>query len=59
MRKISATAARTNLLRLLDEVERGESFLITRYGKPIAWLSPYTEPNDTESLRSQDKGREH
>jgi prevent-host-death family protein len=47
-----------NLLRLLDEVKRGETFIITRYGKPIARLSP-AEPNDAENQRAQDKSRKH
>lgn len=38
MREIAASEAKTHFLRLLDEVEAGESFVITRHGKPIARL---------------------
>jgi len=37
---IQASEAKTRLLQLLDAVERGESFVITRHGRPIARLSP-------------------
>lgn len=35
-----ASEAKTHFLRILDDVERGESVLITRHGKPIACISP-------------------
>jgi prevent-host-death family protein len=40
MRSVSIQEARQNLSKLLDAVERGESVLITRRGKPIARLVP-------------------
>jgi prevent-host-death family protein len=40
MKEIQASEAKTQLLRLLGEVERGESFIITRHGAPIARLVP-------------------
>lgn len=40
MRKIDATTAAKNLGGLIEEVLGGESFTITRYGKPIAVLGP-------------------
>lgn len=40
MRTIQASEAKTHFLRLLDEVERGESVVITRRGKPVARVSP-------------------
>ena len=41
MRSIQAAEAKTHLLQgLLDEVERGETVVITRHGKPIARLVP-------------------
>jgi prevent-host-death family protein len=39
-RTIQASAAKAQLLQLLDDVERGETVLITRHGKPIARLVP-------------------
>jgi prevent-host-death family protein len=40
MREVQASEAKTHLLRLLDEVERGESLIITRHGRAIARLVP-------------------
>ena len=37
-RTIQASEAKTKLLQLLDAVERGEAFVITRHGRPIARL---------------------
>ena len=33
--------AKTNLSRLLDDVEHGGEYVIERRGKPVAMLSPY------------------
>ena len=43
MREIQASEAKTHLPQLLDEVERGETLIITRHGRPIARIVP--EPN--------------
>ena len=40
MREIQASEAKTHLPQLLDEIERGESIIITRHGRPIARLIP-------------------
>ena len=40
MREIKASEAKTHLSSLLDEVERGETLVITRRGKPIARIVP-------------------
>ena len=40
MREIQASEAKTHLPRLLDEVERGETIVITRHGRAIARLVP-------------------
>lgn len=40
MRVVQSSEAKTHLLRLLDEVEAGESFVITRHGKVVARLVP-------------------
>jgi prevent-host-death family protein len=37
---VGAHEARTHLPRLLRAVERGETVIITRYGKPVAQLTP-------------------
>ena len=40
MREIQASDAKTHLPQLLDAVERGETLVITRHGRPIARLVP-------------------
>jgi prevent-host-death family protein len=40
MREIQASEAKTHLPRLLDDVEQGETIVITRHGRPIARLVP-------------------
>jgi prevent-host-death family protein len=43
MREVQASEAKTHLPQLLDEVERGETIVITRHGRPIARLVPDEE----------------
>jgi prevent-host-death family protein len=38
MRTVQSTEAKTHFAQLLDEVEHGETIVITRHGKPIARL---------------------
>ncbi len=40
MRQVQASDAKAHLSSLLDEVERGETLIITRHGKPIARIVP-------------------
>ncbi len=40
MREIRASEAKTHLPRLLDEVEGGETLVITRHGRAIARIVP-------------------
>jgi prevent-host-death family protein len=51
MKHVQASAAKANLAELLDEVERGETIVITRHGKPIARITP-------ENARRQDEIKE-
>jgi len=46
---VSAYDAKTHLPKLLERAERGERFVITRHGKPVAQLVPF-EPGDGESV---------
>jgi prevent-host-death family protein len=52
MREIQASEAKTHLPQLLDEVERGETILITRHGKPIARLVPEVDRRQAEISRA-------
>ena len=45
MKEISATEASRNFSRLLDDVEQGASFLITRGGRAIARIEGSPAPN--------------
>jgi prevent-host-death family protein len=49
MREIQASEAKTHLPQLLDEIERGESIIITRHGRAIARLIP------EDAVRRDDK----
>jgi prevent-host-death family protein len=40
MKEVQASDAKTHLPSLLDAVERGETIIITRHGKPIARIVP-------------------
>lgn len=40
MRQVGVYDAKTQLPRLLDDVERGETITITRHGRPVARLVP-------------------
>jgi prevent-host-death family protein len=40
MKRLGAYEAKTNLSRILTEVERGESFAITKHGREVALLVP-------------------
>ena len=48
MREIQASEAKTHLPQLLDEVEHGETIVITRHGRPIARLVPEAECRQAE-----------
>jgi prevent-host-death family protein len=40
MQTFQASEAKTHFLRILDEVERGKTVIITRHGKRIARIQP-------------------
>lgn len=48
MREIQASEAKTHLPQILDEVERGETVVITRHGRPIARLVPESDRRQAE-----------
>ena len=47
MKQVGVYDAKTQLTRLLEEVERGETVTITRHGKPVARLVPVRERRRT------------
>lgn len=58
MQTIQASEAKTHFLRILDDVERGESVVITRHGKPVARLSPEIEIDRERVRRAMESIRE-
>jgi prevent-host-death family protein len=48
MREIQASEAKIHLAQLLDEVERGETLVITRHGRRIARLVPEKDRRQDE-----------
>jgi prevent-host-death family protein len=48
MREVQASEAKTHLPQLLDDVEHGETIIITRHGRPIARLVPDAETRRAE-----------
>jgi prevent-host-death family protein len=52
MKQIQASNAKARLAELLDEVERGETIVITRHGKPIADLKPHADSRREDALRA-------
>lgn len=53
-KSMTATAAKANFLRLLDEAATGEEIEITRHGRPVARLVP---PAGAHSLKGLYRGR--
>ncbi len=52
MREVQASDAKAHLPSLLDEVERGETIIISRHGKPIARLVPEADRRQAEIDRA-------
>ena len=48
MREIQASEAKAHLPQILDEVERGETVVITRHGRAIARLVPEAQRRQEE-----------
>jgi len=52
MREIQASEAKARLAQLLNEVERGETVIITRHGRPIARLVPEADGKQAETAQA-------
>jgi prevent-host-death family protein len=48
MRQIQASEAKARLSQLLDEVEQGETIVITRHGRAIARITPEADRRQRE-----------
>lgn len=52
MKQIQASMAKAQFAELLDDVERGETVVITRHGKPIARLVREEDERRADALRA-------
>ncbi len=52
MRVVQSAEAKTHLPQLLDEVERGETVVITRHGRPVARLVPDEDAQRTQRVKA-------
>jgi prevent-host-death family protein len=51
MRTFNIHAAKTHLSRLVDEVEKGEPFIIAKAGKPKAQVMPISAAKNKPKMR--------
>ncbi len=61
MTTIGVYTAKTHLPRLLERVRRGERFVITKHGRPVAQLLPADtpgEPDVKEMIRQMERWQE-
>ena len=58
MQTIQASEAKTHFLRILDQVERGETIVITRHGKPVARIQPEPEFDREKAKQAMENIRE-
>jgi prevent-host-death family protein len=58
MRVIQASEAKAKFLSLLDDVEKGETLVITRHGKPIARIVPDEDEARRQRIEAFAKLRE-
>lgn len=61
MHIINVAEAREQIAKILHAVEQGEEIIIQRYRKPIARITPYSEPDkpvfpDLSSFRAKQSG---
>ncbi|HXO86493.1 MAG TPA: type II toxin-antitoxin system Phd/YefM family antitoxin [Gemmatimonadales bacterium] len=52
MKQIQASQAKAQFAELLDQVERGETIVITRHGRPIARLVREDDERRADALRA-------
>jgi prevent-host-death family protein len=55
MREVQSSDAKARLPQLLDEVERGETIIITRHGRPIARIVPEVGNQAADTREAMDR----
>lgn len=58
MQNIGAFKAKTHLSEILDQAEKGEQFVITKHGRPIAKIIPFSATNLNEVKNTIDSLQE-
>lgn len=58
MRQIQASEAKSRFLQLLDDVERGETLIITRHGQPVARLTSEADHRRDAVQRAKEEIRQ-
>jgi prevent-host-death family protein len=58
MRHVQSSEAKARLSELLDEVEQGETIVITRHGRPVARIVPEAQRRQKEIDRAMEEIRE-
>jgi prevent-host-death family protein len=58
MKHIQASEAKAKFAELLDQVERGDTIVITRHGKAIAHLTPSEEARKEQARQAMQELRE-
>ena len=58
MAEIGAYEAKTHLPRLLERVQKGERFVITKHGRPVAELVPVSSRDGYRIRHAIAEGRE-
>ena len=51
MSEVGAFEAKTHLPKLLEQVQKGKSFVITKHGRPVAELIPFRK-RDPDKIRA-------
>jgi prevent-host-death family protein len=51
MRTVNIHQAKTHLSRLVDQASKGESFIITKAGKPLVKVTPLDAPSAAQGKR--------
>ncbi|MGH7049851.1 MAG: type II toxin-antitoxin system Phd/YefM family antitoxin [Acetobacteraceae bacterium] len=54
MREIQSSEVKARLAQFLDDVERGETIIITRHGRPVAHLVPAPQRDRDRVRRALD-----
>jgi prevent-host-death family protein len=52
MNTIAATAAKSHLSEILDRVDQGEEFVLTRHGRLAAYLGPQGRGTQTQAKQA-------